>query len=234
MMLVDGSMTGVPVMPISGLMSPEFVSAARNGGDGSRAGEVVIGVGGIQERALPEDGAVGGVDGVQGVVLRGDKNDRIVGAGRADRVRAGSNGDVGQNQRLGIDLAVQRGVVELAEIGGVDVRRRQLRLGQVGPGRLGINVVLRDIRREQATILESLQERPTSAAACAGTGGCWNGSISISTCVTPHNESAGELFIEPWIENIFLRECKEFPVTVRLEDAGYPGINRCSHFGNRK
>ena len=25
-MLVDGSMTGVPVMPISGLMSPEFVS----------------------------------------------------------------------------------------------------------------------------------------------------------------------------------------------------------------
>ena len=56
MMLVDGSMTGVPVMPISGLMSPEFVSPLGIGGDGSGAGEIVIGVGGIQERALPEDG----------------------------------------------------------------------------------------------------------------------------------------------------------------------------------
>ena len=161
MMLVDGSMTGVPVMPTSGLMSPEFVSPLGMVVTEVAPGRIVIGVGGIQERALPEDGAVGGVDGVEGVVLRGDEDDRIVGAGRANRVRAGSDGDVGQDQRLGIDLAVQRGVVELAEIGGVDVRRRQLRLGQVGPGRLGIDVVLRDIRREQATSLEPLQERPT-------------------------------------------------------------------------
>ena len=136
---------------------------------------------------------------------RGDKNDRIVGAGRADRVRAGGDGDVGQNQRLGIDLAVQWGVVQLAEIGGVDVRRRQLRLGQVGPGRLGINVVLRDIRREQATILESLQKRPRQG------GRLRLGPEVVGTAPSrfPHvlcltMNPAGELSIEPWVENISL------------------------------
>ena len=94
-------------------------------------------------------------------MLSGDKNDRIVGAGSPDRVRAGADGDIGQNQRLGINLAVERGVVELAEISRIDVRRRQLGLGQVGPRRLRVNVVLRDIRREQASILESLSQRPS-------------------------------------------------------------------------
>src|SRR5579883_1352386 len=134
-----------------------------DGGDGSSARKIVIGVGGIQERALPEDGAVGGVEGGPIVVLRGDKNDRIVSAGRSNRVRAGLNGDVGQNQRFGIDMAVEGGVVELAEIGRVDVRRRQLRLGQVGPGRLGVNVVLRNIRREQAAVLEFFEVQNSSA-----------------------------------------------------------------------
>ena len=134
MMLVDGSMTGVLVMPISGLMSPELVSplgmVVTEVAPGRASLELVVSRNVRCQRIC----AGGGVDGVQRVVLGGDKNDRIVGAGGPNCVRAGRNGDIGQNEGLGIDLAVHWGVVQLAEIGGVDVRRCQLRLGQVGPG----------------------------------------------------------------------------------------------------
>ena len=47
----------------------------------------------------------------------------------------------------------------------------------------------------------------------------------MSTFVISHNESTGALFMEPWIEKILLMKCEEFAVTVRVEDARYPGIN---------
>ncbi len=37
--------------------------------------------------------------------------------------------------------------------------------------------------------------------------------------------------MEPWIEKILLMKCEEFAVTVRVADAGYPGMNHAPTMG---
>ena len=140
-------MVWVAVIPTSGWMSVEPVSP--RGRDGRDAGRRV------DEAVVPERGAAVGVEGVNAVVLRGDVD-------HVDRRRLAGDGDARDGQRLGVDVAVDRVGVELAEGGRVDVGRRQRRLGGVHTRQGGDAIVVRQhvTGREQHAVLKGCGSGP--------------------------------------------------------------------------
>src|SRR5262249_25900316 len=95
---------------------------------------------GVEAAVLPKDavvvaprGAAGSGHGGSAVVLRGDEDD-VVNALAGDV-------DVGQHQRLGVNLAVNRHRIQPAEGVGVDVGRGQDGFVEVGAGAGVVGVV---------------------------------------------------------------------------------------------
>src|SRR5262249_46543313 len=98
-------------------------------GNDVRLGDRGDAVGRVDETALPELPAAVAVEGVDAVVL---------GGGEDDVVRAAADRQVGHVQGLGVGVAVDGVVEEVAEVGRVDVGGRQDRLLRVGPGQQAV------------------------------------------------------------------------------------------------
>ena len=164
-------MTGVLVMPISGLMASESTSRAGHRGNACGAERIVDVRAGrradvarcdVEETALPEHaaGARGaGVDGVERIVLGGGQHD-VVQPGRAGgRVRPGGNGHARIDQRLGVHLAVEGRGEQLRKRRGVDGGRRQDGLSGVESAAGDIVVVSRHAHRERQSRFQDSKTR---------------------------------------------------------------------------
>src|SRR5262249_45311585 len=131
-------------------------------GDGHRGDRAGAGQAGREEAPLPQDGpgaaAVGGVDGVQGVVFGGDEDDVV-----KTLLRPGGDVDAPDDERLGVDLAVDLHGVELAEGVRVDVGAGEQRLVQVLPGAGDVVVVGDDVGRRGEAHFEFFRPRPEPA-----------------------------------------------------------------------
>ena len=116
---------------------------AGNAGDAGRTQRVVGGHAGIEKAPLPENlpARRRGVDGIQAVVLRRDKDDVMQPGRSRASVRAIRDRDRRLDQRLGINLAVHRSRVQLAKRIHRHIRRSQQRLTGIQPGAGDVAVI---------------------------------------------------------------------------------------------
>ena len=126
---LDRSITGVAVMPISGVTWPH-----------PRSSEVSLAR--RQERNLPKLGSGVSIKSVNAVVLRGHE-EHIVGSLAGNRHRRGI-------ERLSVDLAVHVHLEELAELRRVYVARCKNRLVQLLAGASIVIVVGQNVLRAQS------------------------------------------------------------------------------------